>query len=301
MIPNYQECMLPFLTLMSDNQVHSLKDSIDSLSSSLHLTDEERSELLPSGKQTIIANRIGWAKCYLEKAGLIEVVSRGKYRISNVGQLLLKEKLEMINNEVLMRYETFREFIKNSSSKVQDPKNDRPTSHSPYSEQTPEEILDSTFKQLESNLSDEILDKVLQQSPQFFEHLVVDLLVKMGYGAGKITGRTGDGGIDGIIDEDKLGLDVIHIQAKRWQKGNNVGRKELQSFVGALDGKHGKKGVFITTSSFTKEALEYNPSTMRIAKIDGQRLAELMIAYNLGVSTRVLYELKRIDTDYFEE
>lgn len=301
MIPNYQECMLPFLTLMSDNQVHSLKDSIDSLSSSLHLTDEERSELLPSGKQTIIANRIGWAKCYLEKAGLIEVVSRGKYRISNVGQLLLKEKLEMINNEVLMRYETFREFIKNSSSKVQDPKNDRPTSHSPYSEQTPEEILDSTFKQLESNLSDEILDKVLQQSPQFFEHLVVDLLVKMGYGAGKITGRTGDGGIDGIIDEDKLGLDVIHIQAKRWQKGNNVGRKELQSFVGALDGKHGKKGVFITTSSFTKEALEYNPSTMRIAKIDGQRLAELMIAYNLGVSTKVLYELKRIDTDYFEE
>lgn len=301
MIPNYQECMLPFLTLLGDNQIHSLKDSIESLSSSLNLSEEEKSELLPSGKQTVIANRIGWAKFYLEKAGLVEVVSRGKYKISNAGQLLLNEGLTKIGNDVLMRYERFREFIHNSSSKIENQKSTLTSIQSPYSEQTPEEILDIAFKQLESNLSDDILDKVLQQSPQFFERLVVDLLVKMGYGAGKITGRTGDGGIDGIIDEDKLGLDVIHIQAKRWQKGNNVGRKELQSFVGALDGKHGKKGVFITTSSFTKEALEYNPSTMRIAKIDGQKLAELMITYNLGVSTKVLYELKRIDTDYFEE
>jgi restriction system protein len=170
-----------------------------------------------------------------------------------------------------------------------------------FTEQTPEEILDSTYKQLQSNLSEEILEKVLQQSPQFFERLVVDLLVKMGYGAGKITGRTGDGGIDGIIDEDKLGLDVIHIQAKRWQIGNNVGRRELQSFVGALAGQSGRKGVFITTSSFTREALEYNPSNVKIAKIDGKKLADLMITYNLGVSTKVLYELKKIDTDYFEE
>ena len=170
-----------------------------------------------------------------------------------------------------------------------------------FSEQTPEEILDSTYKQLQANLSDEVLEKVLQQSSQFFERLVVDLLVKMGYGAGKITGRTGDGGIDGVIDEDKLGLDVIHIQAKRWQKGNNVGRKELQSFVGALAGQSGRKGVFITTSSFTREALEYNPSNVKIAKIDGKRLADLMIAYNLGVSAKVTYEIKRVDTDYFEE
>lgn len=302
MIPNYQECMLPFLTILGDNQIHTLKDTIDLLSSSLHLSDEEKTELLPSGRQTVIANRIGWAKFYLEKAGLVEVVSRGKYKITNAGHSLLNEGLSKIGNDILMRYEKFREFIKHSSSKIDNHRNESsPTVQSMYSEHTPEEILDNAFKQLESNLSDEILEKVLQQSPQFFERLVVELLVKMGYGTGKVTGRTGDGGIDGIIDEDKLGLDVIHIQAKRWQKGNNVGRIELQSFVGALDGKHVKKGVFITTSSFTKEALEYMPATMRIAKIDGRKLAELMIKYDLGVSTKILYELKKIDTDYFEE
>lgn len=302
MIPNYQECMLPLLQLLNDNQIHTSKECVTELSTVLNLTEEEKSELLPSGKQTIISNRISWARFYLEKAGLIKVVSRGKYQITQEGINLLSEHPTTINNNILYRYDQFLAFMKQGSTKgnsIDD--NAIKNLQASYLEQTPEEILDSTYNQLQSNLSEEILEKVLQQSPQFFERLVVDLLVKMGYGAGKITGRTGDGGIDGIIDEDKLGLDVIHIQAKRWQLGNNVGRKELQSFVGALAGQSGRKGVFITTSSFTREALEYNPSNVKIAKIDGKKLADLMITYNLGVSTKMLYELKKIDTDYFEE
>ncbi len=171
----------------------------------------------------------------------------------------------------------------------------------PASQRTPEEIIDDNYKYITSTLVDDLLEKVMLQSAHFFEGLVVDLLMKMGYGAGKITGRSGDGGIDGIIDEDKLGLDKVHIQAKRWQPGNNVGRKELQSFVGALAGQSGKKGVFITTSDFTREAYDYNPSNVKIAKINGRRLAELMIQHNVGVTNRVVYEIKKIDTDYFEE
>lgn len=302
MIPNYQECMLPLLQLLNDKQIHTSKECVAELSAILNLTEEEKSELLPSGKQTIISNRISWARFYLEKAGLVKVVSRGKYRITQEGINLLSEHPITINNDILYRYDQFLAFMKKGSTKGNSTDdNTIKNLQTSYLEQTPEEILDSTYKQLQSNLSEEILEKVLQQSPQFFERLVVDLLVKMGYGAGKITGRTGDGGIDGIIDEDKLGLDVIHIQAKRWQLGNNVGRKELQSFVGALAGQSGRKGVFITTSSFTREALEYNPSNVKIAKIDGKKLADLMITYNLGVSTKMLYELKKIDTDYFEE
>lgn len=298
MIPNYQECMLPLLQLLGDNNVHTAKECVEKLSESLDLTEEEKSELIPSGKQTIIANRISWARFYLEKAGLINVVSRGKYQITPQGQQLLSEHPAFINNAILYRYDQFVEFMKQGASYRSNVKNDiNPV----LPDQTPEEILDSTYKQLQSNLSEEILEKVLEQSPQFFERLVVDLLEKMGYGAGKITGRTGDGGIDGVIDEDKLGLDVIHIQAKRWQIDNKVGRKELQSFVGALAGQSGRKGVFITTSSFTPQALEYNPSNVKIAKIDGKKLADLMILYNLGVSTKILYELKKIDSDYFEE
>ena len=301
MIPNYQECMLPLLQLLSDNQVHTSKECVEKLSVTLELTEEEKSELLPSGKQTIISNRVSWARFYLEKAGLVKVISRGKYQITQEGVNLLAEHPTIINNDILYRYDQFLEFMKQGSTKGNNDNNNIKSLQPSFTEQTPEEILDSTYKQLQSNLSEEILEKVLQQSPQFFERLVVDLLVKMGYGAGKITGRTGDGGIDGIIDEDKLGLDVIHIQAKRLQIFNNVGRRELQSFVGALAGQSGRKGVFITTSSFTREALEYNPSNVKIAKIDGKKLADLMITYNLGVSTKVLYELKKIDTDYFEE
>lgn len=303
MIPNYQECMLPFLQLISDGQIHIFKDCVEKLSLVLNLSEEEKSELLPSGKQTIIANRISWARFYLEKAGLVKVVSRGKYQITQEGHNLLSEHPISINNDLLSRYDKFREFIQYKSTKENNIKDGCKSSDTQlhYSEQTPEEILDNIYNQLQSNLAEELLDKIRQQSPQFFERLVIALLEKMGYGAGKITGRTGDGGIDGIIDEDKLGLDVIHIQAKRWQTDHNVGRPELQGFVGALAGQSGRKGVFITTSSFTREAKEYNPSNVKIVKIDGRRLANLMITYNLGVSTAVVYAIKKVDTDFFEE
>lgn len=301
MIPKYQECMLPLLQCFKDKQIHSLKECTDRLSIIFKLSSEEIAELLPSGNQPVMYNRVGWAKFYLEKAGLVKGVSRGKYIVTEEGLKLLSKNPQYINNETLSTYKQFNDFINNGGEKNTDTVIGKETKQINYNEQTPEEILDTTFKQLQENLANEVLEKVLEQSPQFFEKLVVELLVKMGYGTGKITGRTGDGGIDGIIDEDKLGLDVIHIQAKRWQIGNNVGRRELQHFVGALDGEHGKKGVFITTSSFTREAIEYNPVNVKLAKIDGKKLANLMIAYNVGVSTNVKYEIKKIDTDYFEE
>ena len=317
MIPKYQECMLPLLLCFKDKQIHSLKECTEVLSNKFNLSTDEKAELLPSGNQPIMYNRVGWAKFYLEKAGLLKGVTRGKYVITEDGLRLLSKNPQFINNETLSAYKQFRDFINNSDGNADGAMRSISTSDGTeknketelnnyakqinYNEQTPEEILDTTFKQLQANLANEVLEKVLEQSPQFFEKLVVELLVKMGYGTGKITGRTGDGGIDGIIDEDRLGLDVIHIQAKRWQIGNNVGRRELQHFVGALDGEHGKKGVFITTSSFTREALEYNPVNVKLAKIDGKKLANLMIAYNVGVSTNVRYEIKKIDTDYFEE
>lgn len=301
MIPKYQECMLPLLLCFKDKQIHSLKECTDKLSIIFKLSSEEIAELLPSGNQPVMYNRVGWAKFYLEKAGLLKGVSRGKYIITEEGLKLLSKNPQYISNETLSTYKQFNDFINNGVEKSSITVVGKETKQINYNEQTPEEILDTTFKQLQENLANEVLEKVLEQSPQFFEKLVVELLVKMGYGTGKITGRTGDGGIDGIIDEDKLGLDVIHIQAKRWQIGNNVGRRELQHFVGALDGEHGKKGVFITTSSFTREAVEYNPVNVKLAKIDGKKLANLMIAYNVGVSTNVKYEIKKIDTDYFEE
>lgn len=199
MIPNYQGFMLPLLQLINDDKIHTLKECVERLSDILNLTEDEKYELLPSGKQTVVANRISWAKFYLEKAGLLEVVSHGKYRITQEGINLLSEHPATINNEVLSRYEQFLEFMKQSAKKGNNTEHKTTSETTPsYSEQTPEELLDTTYKQLQSNLSEQLLQKVLQQSPQFFEKLVVDLLVKMGYGAGKITGRTGDGGIDGI-------------------------------------------------------------------------------------------------------
>ncbi len=218
---------------------------------------------------------------------------------SQAGIEFLKKNPAYVSSKDLLQFPDFRKFVKGETSSVGSFANSAGPDENETA--TPEEIIGKQFHFLQDTFSQEVLERVMQQTPQFFERLVVDLLVKMGYGDGKITGRSGDGGIDGIIDEDKLGLDVIHIQAKKWQKGNNVGRKELQSFVGALAGQSGKKGVFITTSDFTKEALDYNPSNVKIAKINGHRLAQLMIQYNVGVTANVIYELKKIDSDYFEE
>lgn len=304
MVPNFQDFLLPVLSALGDKKEHSSQELRDIVANQLNITDEERNELLPSKKQTRFANRYYWAVVYLSQAKLITNVSTTKharYIATKEGLALLAEKPESLTWQSLMRYESFRDFQSRSRSE----KKTQETSHSQEQEQqeehTPNEILESTFNQIQESLAGELLVRVLNQSPSFFERLVVELMEKMGYGAGKITGRSGDEGIDGVIDEDKLGLDVIHIQAKRWAPDHKVSRPDLQQFVGALAGQNGNKGVFITTSSFSKEAMNFNPSGVKIVKIDGERLAKLMIIHNVGVSVQSVYEIKKIDTDYFDE
>lgn len=299
MIPDFQKVMFPLLHYLGDGEPHSLKDCVTAMVSYFHLTVEEAEEKLQSGRQNVIDNRVGWAKFYLGKAGLLETIKKGVYRITKEGKAVLASGIDYINIKYLRTIPVFVEFetsYKNDSGDV-----DGGHEQQDVSEKTPEEIMSEAYNRWLTQMADEVLERVLEQSPQFFEKLVKDLLVKMGYGEGVNTQFTSDEGIDAIINEDTLGLDVIHVQAKRWKKGNNVGRPVLQSFVGAMSGKKVQKGVFITTSSFTKEALDYEPS-VKIAKIDGHQLALYMIKYNLGVSsTEAVYSIKRIDNDYFEE
>lgn len=299
MIPDYQTCMLPLLKYAADKKEHKLADAVEDLSDQFGLTAEERKELLPSKTQEIIFNRIGWARTYMKKAGLLEDTRRGVFRITERGQAVLAENLERLSTKYLRRFEEFNEFQKKHNEKDSKDENEA------ISEATPEEMLEAGYTKLSENLVDDILVNIAQCSPSFFEHLVVDLLVHMGYGgsfseAAQVVGKSGDEGIDGIIKEDKLGLDTIYIQAKRWK--GVVGRPEIQKFAGALLGQKASKGVFITTSSFTKEAEEYAASVDRkVVLIDGQKLASLMIEHNVGISTVRTFEIKRIDSDYFEE
>lgn len=300
MIPDFQRVMYPLLRFLGDGKPHGYKECITAMIEHFQLTPEEIDEKLPSGRQRIIDNRTGWAKFYLGKAGLLRTVKKGVYQITNEGKAILKRNIQYIGLKLLRTLPTFIEFETSYRSENEKNKMVSIDKHEDE-EQTPEVIMAEAYKQWLSKLADEVLERVLEQSPQFFEKLVKDLLVKMGYGEGVNTQYTSDEGIDTIINEDTLGLDVIHVQAKRWKLGNNVGRPVLQSFVGAMSGKKVQKGVFITTSSFTKEALEYEPS-VKIAKIDGRQLALYMIKYNLGVSeTEAIYSIKRIDNDYFEE
>ncbi|MBR1916622.1 MAG: restriction endonuclease [Bacteroidaceae bacterium] len=295
MIPEFQSFMLPFLDYLKDGKEHSLKECVEAMRLHFHLTDEEMAAKLPSGTDTIVRNRTQWSRTYLGKAGLVDTVKRGVYVINKEGLKLLDEKPAMITTKLLnSKYPSFREF-----SSVGTNKNVSPAVEEVIAAQTPEALIDNSIKKINSQLASELIDMVLMQSPQFFESLVVELLEKMGYGSGFKTQYSHDDGIDGVINEDTLGLDVIHIQAKRWKSNNKVGKKELQSFVGAMSGNGGQKGVFITTSSYTKEALDYKPA-IKLAKIDGEQLAAYMIKYNIGVSIKKTYEIKRIDMDYFE-
>ena len=301
-IPDFQSVMLPLMEIAADKSIYLFRDVVNKLIEKYDLTDDEKKELLPSGKQTIIENRAGWAKTHLKKAGLLTYPKRGCIQITERGLSLLDNKLDRIDMKILKQFDEYNEFIKitNDSKDNDDSIND-------IDIHTPEEIMESAFQNIKRTLADEILEKIRNVTPAFFEKLVVDLLVKMGYGgsvkdAGKAIGKTGDEGIDGTIKEDKLGLDVIYIQAKRWKDGNVVGRPELQKFVGALAGQGAKKGIFITASTFTKDALEYTPKNeTKIILIDGIQLAELLIEYNVGVSNQQMYEIKKIDNDYFEE
>jgi restriction system protein len=304
MIPDYQSLMLPLLRIVSDKREYKYRDLIEILATEFQLTDEERQELLASGNQAIFDNRVGWAKTYLKKAGLVESPKRATFVITELGIETLKKNPDHIDAKYLRKFPAFREFQHIGHS---DNESEEETITLEPSEATPEENLDKAYQRIRKSLASELLNKVVELSPIFFERLVVELLVKMGYGgsikdAGKAIGKSGDEGIDGTIKEDKLGLDIIYIQAKRWKPGNVVGRPELHKFVGALAGQGAKKGIFITTSNFTKEASDYTPKNeTKIVLIDGEQLAQLMIDYNLGCATQQTYELKKIDSDYFGE
>jgi len=301
MIPDYQSLMLPVLQFISDNKEHKVSDIVDALAVKFKLTDDEKRELLPSGQSSLFHNRVHWAKTYLKKSGLLDYPKRGAIIITIRGREVLKEKPSEINVKFLRKFPEFLEFAvkKGNSGETE------ATVVEEVKKQTPEELIDAGYLSIRKTLEEEILAKLKTVNPSFFERIVVRLLVKMGYGgsiqdAGKAIGKSGDEGIDGIIKEDKLGLDVIYIQAKRWE--GVIGRPELHKFVGALAGQGAKKGIFITTSFFTKEAIEYTPKNeTKIVLIDGRKLAEFMIDYNLGVSLQNIYEIKKIDSDYFEE
>jgi len=297
LIPDFQKFMLPLLRLAGDKKEHRLQDAVEQLANEFGLTEEERKELLQSGTQTLFANRVGWANTYLKKAGLLESTRRGYFAITERGLKVLQDNPAEINVKYLEQFPEFVQFRK--LQKTPGGKSD-----SNFSEdKTPLELIEIGSRKLQDELASELLEQVKKCSPAFFEKLVVELLVKMGYGgsledAGKAVGRTGDEGIDGIIKEDKLGLDAVYIQAKRWN--SSVGRKEIQQFAGALQGQKAKKGIFITTSSFSKEARDYAAKIEnRIVLIDGEELVKLMIENNLGVSITAQYAVKKIDLDYF--
>lgn len=304
MIPDYQTLMLPLLKITADGNEYHTRDLTEALSNEFQLTDEERKEMLASGNQAIFDNRVGWAKTYLKKAGLLASPKRATFVITDLGRQTLAKNLDRIDNRYLRQFPSFLEFqnISHNGDETEEG-----TESLEIQKQTPEETLDKAYQSIRESLAFDLLNKVVQLSPAFFERLVVELLVKMGYGgsikdAGKAIGKSGDEGIDGTIKEDKLGLDIIYIQAKRWSPGNTVGRPELQKFVGALAGQGAKKGIFITTSSFSNDAKSYTPrNETKIVLIDGEQLAQLMIDHNLGCTTQQIYELKKIDGDYFGE
>jgi restriction system protein len=302
-IPDYQTVMLPLLEFASDGRTHTFRESVEHLAQVFRLSAEERAELLPSGRQPLFTNRVGWASFYLKKAGLLEKPHRGVFSITARGREVLAQRPERIDNAFLEQFSDFVEF-RTQSRKPRD-SGGVPESADTQPVATPEEALEGAYQAIRQSLAQELLARVQACLPQFFERLVVELLVKMGYGgsrrdAGERIGQSGDGGIDGIIKEDRLGLDAIYIQAKRWQ--GSVGRPEIQKFVGALQGQRARKGVFITTSSFTTDATEYvSRIDTKVVLLDGNAIANLMIDFDVGVSVAAPYIVKRIDSDYFEE
>lgn len=300
-VPDFQSFFKPLLEIATDGKERSLKEAREKIAEYFNLTDEDRAELLPSGNQTKFDNRVAWAKSYFVQAKVLESPRRAYFKITDRGKKLLAQGHERIDVKVLNQYPEFVEFHTPSKQNKAVP---TPSPEEGISE-TPEEVLQKAYQSIRSDLAGEILERIKSNSPAFFENLVIDLMVAMGYGgsrvdAGQSVGQSGDEGIDGIIKEDRLGLDVIYLQAKRWE--GTVGRPEIQKFVGALHGKRAKKGVFITTGKFSEEAHEYVKSIdPKVILIDGRALANYMIDFNLGTSTGVTYEIKRIDSDYFAE
>jgi restriction system protein len=306
MIPDYQTFMLPLLRLLGDEKERVFSDICEALANEFQLTPEERQELLPSGFYPTYASRIGWARTYLSKAGLLESPKRAVWRISASGLALLKRNPKSLSSKDLEVFDAFRAF-KTAGKQEREAPGTPPTAATVQRNQrleSPEESLLRLHGELDAALRSELLTRIKSAPAHFFERLVVELMLKMGYGgsredAGQVVGKSGDGGIDGVINQDRLGLDTIYLQAKRWE--GTVGRPDVQTFVGSLAGHRAKRGVFITTSSYTKQAYDYVASiSERVILIDGEQLATLMIEHDLGVSPLASYVVKRVDGDYFE-
>ena len=306
-VPEFNEIKLPALEFFLDGQPHHITEVYKALAKHFNLSDADLSQLLPSGTQSRWHNRASWA-CYdLYRAGLFNRLKRGTYQITEDGRKVAAEKPPAIDREYLMRFPQFAQFVE-SKGKTKSDRRDGETNATAglvTSSQTPEEQIETAFTELRETLVADLLARIATTDPFRFEQVVLDLLLAMGYGgsrkeAAAVTQRTGDEGIDGLINEDRLGLDVIYVQAKRWK--SNIGRPEIQSFVGALAGKKAGKGVFITTSAFHDNAIDYAAGLhQKVILIDGRRLAELMIEHNIGVAEEHAYRVKKIDSDYFDE
>lgn len=297
-VPDFQSLMLPLLQAVADGAEHGFGETVDRLAAEFKLTGEERAEMISSGQRRF-DNRVGWAITYLSQSGVLERTGRGRFQIAERGRQILAEKPERIDVKTLQQFPEYQKF--KSRTKLSDKQATSPEDET----LTPEEVLAESYQELRRDLAAVLLERLRQASPAFLEQLVVELLVAMGYGgslqdAGKAVGGTGDGGIDGIIKEDRLGLESVYIQAKRWE--GTVSRPQVQQFSGALDDKGARKGVFITTSHFSAEAREYaaRATTKRIVLIDGDELAQLMMEHGVGVTTVATYAVQKVDLDYFE-
>jgi restriction system protein len=302
-VPSYENLMPMVLGLANTEQ--RMKNAVEIISDQLHLTTEEREETIPSGSTALISSRMAWAVTYLVQAGLLERPKRGYFVITEHGQSVLATDLENLNLTYLKKIPAFIDFVNRKGSGKSTSKESESVDVS-TSEKSPEEIIGGAYKELEADLKAQVLERILQNSPAFFENLVVRLLLSLGYGRSdtlaEVMGKVGDGGIDGIIHQDKLGLDVVYIQAKRYASENTVSRPELQAFVGTLAGVSAHKGVFVTTSRFSSGALDYLKTVnARVITIDGLRLVDLMIESGVGVRTRKVFELHRVDEDFFLE
>ena len=301
-IPDYQSLMLPILKL-ADQGEFSVPMAAVEIAKSHGLSATEAEEMLPSGKQRLLHNRIHWAKFYLTKAGLLESPKRGRFTVTEMGKQLLNKPSVFLNTKYLLTLPAFKEFY--GKSEAAQPEGDSGAPELPAA--TPEEIISDAEKAFNAALRDDLLSRIRQNSPQFFEQLIVELLVAMGYGGSRLNaaeqlGKSGDGGVDGVINEDALGLDRVYVQAKRYAPGSSVGRPEVQAFTGSLVGLGATKGVFVTTSSFSAQAMDFASRVpQRIILIDGKRLTELMVTYNVGVRSNRVVEFKRLDEDFFTE
>lgn len=301
-VPKYHEFMKPLLELLGDGREHKIQNVYADLAQHFHLAEADKVEYIPSGKQPLYHNRIGWAKTYLVKAGLAESKKRAVIQITDLGRSTLIKNPPEINQQYLMRFPKFNEFVE-----VKEP-SDKPLPGqlSLSTDRTPIEDLEEAYKLIQNRLQDELLQEVVQLTPDQFERMVVELVVAMGYGgtaedAARVVGKTGDEGIDGIIKADRLGFDRIYIQAKKWDPDRTIGRPEIQKFLGALVGQGANKGLFITTCEFSKEASNFVEKSIsqRISLVDGNQLTTLMIEHDIGVSTQSVYTIKSVDSDYF--